>query len=154
MIRRILITLLVFVSITSAVHASDTDWQVHIKVSVPESRGADGTIWNHLIAGVRDGATDGFDSEWDTLAMVETDDPVQSMFMHGIIPKDNDNDGMIENWTCDNPDPGYGRYHCGLWRDMKSFGATRVWRFIVLSTGNGEMLRLTGLLMANPKNWE
>ena len=137
MIRRILITLLVFVSITSAVHASDTDWQVHIKVSVPESRGADGTIWNHLIAGVRDGATDGFDSEWDTLAMVETDDPVQSMFMHGIIPKDNDNDGMIENWTCDNPDPGYGRYHCGLWRDMKSFGATRVWRFIVLSTGNG-----------------
>jgi hypothetical protein len=124
---------------------------VHIKVSVPESKGADGTVWNHLVAGVREGATDGFDSEWDTLAMVETDDPVQSMFIHGVTPEDNNNDGMIEKWTCDSPDSGYGSYHCALWRDMKSFGSNRVWRFIVLSTLNGGNVTLDWSFEGKPE---
>ncbi|OGW41845.1 MAG: hypothetical protein A2132_05710 [Nitrospirae bacterium RBG_16_43_11] len=151
-IRRILITMLAFVSITCTAYASDTDWRVHIRVSVPDSKGADGTVWNHLIAGVRQEATDGFDGEWDTLAMVETDDPVQSMFIHGTAPEDKNDDGMIDGWACHYPDTGYGRYHCSLWRDIRSLGTTQVWQFPVLSTLNHGTVEVTWSFEGKPEN--
>lgn len=151
LIRVLIISLAVLFS-TGHVHASETDWQVHIRVSVPDSRGADGTVWNHLIAGVREEATDGFDGRWDTLAMVETDDPVQSMFIHGTTPEDKNSDGMIDGWACNNPGAGYGSYHCSLWRDMRSFGTTQVWQFPVLSTLNGGTVTLEWSFEGDPEN--
>jgi len=137
MIRRFFMTILTLISLAAAAQAAVTDWTVHIKVSVPDSGMPDGTVWNHLIAGVREEATDGFDTAWDTLSMVETDDPVQSMFTHGIEPEDNDNDGMIDKWTCADPEVGYAGYECGLWRDVRAFGGENVWSFPVLSLING-----------------
>ena len=145
-------TTLAFLSLACTAYASDTDWRMHIKVSVPDSKGADGTVWNHLIAGVREGATDGFDSELDTLSMVEIDDPVQSMFIHGTTPEDNNSDGMIDNWACNDPETGYGSYHCSLWRDMRPFGATQVWQFPVLSILNGGTVTLDWSFEGEPEN--
>lgn len=134
--RHILLALLIVLATVSFAAAGETDWTVHIKVSVPDSRGADGTVWNHLIAGIRDGATDGFDRGWDTLSMAEIDDPVQSMFVHGTIPEDNNSDGSIDNWACSGQENGYSDYECSLWRDIRNPGAEKVWTFQVLSTVN------------------
>ncbi|MBI5192681.1 MAG: putative Ig domain-containing protein [Nitrospirae bacterium] len=129
-----------------------TDWTVHVKVSVPDPRGTDGTIWNHLIAGVRHGASDGFDSAWDTASMVEIDDPVQSMFMHGIQPEDSNNDGTIDKWACKNKEDGYPVYGCSLWRDIRTFGGERTWSFVVLSTVNGGTITLNWNFEYIPKD--
>lgn len=142
LLKRLIIILIAVFSLTGFVQAAETDWSVHIKVSVPDSRGADGTVWNHLIAGVREGAGDGFDSAWDTLALVEADDPVQAMFSHGAAPVDKDNDGVIDSWICNELDPGYTNNQCSLWRDIRTFGAEKTWSFQVLSPVNGGTITL------------
>lgn len=142
MLRRVMTTLLVFGLLIHAAHAAETDWSVHVRVSVPDSRGSDGTVWNHLIAGMRDGATDGFDSASDTISMAEADDPVQSMFTHGTVPSDMDKDGVLDKWTCSNPGDGYTDQDCSLWRDFRAFGEEKVWSFLVLSTVNGGTVTL------------
>ena len=141
-LRRFLITVIVLISLASMVHAASTDWSVHIKVSVPDSRGADGTVWNHLIAGTHEGATDGFDSSRDTLSMVETDDPVQAMFTHGSVPEDKNNDGILDSWACNAPEEGYTDQQCSLWRDIRRFEAEKAWSFLALSTLNGGTVTL------------
>ena len=138
----------------SMAYASETDWSVHIKVSVPDSRGADGTIWNHLIAGVRESATDGFDSAWDTVSMIETDDPVQAMFTHGTIPEDKNSDGMIDNWTCNSAEEKYSNYNCSLWRDMRAFDIDKVWSFLILSPLNGGTVTLEWSFEDRPGDME
>ncbi len=135
-------------------YASNTDWSVHIKVSVPDSRGADGTVWNHLIAGVRDWATDGYDSAWDTVSMVEADDPVQSLFTHGALPEDKNNDGMLDELKCDSPEEGYTNYTCSLWRDIRSFGNEKVWSFVILSPVNGADVTIQWSFNNKPGNME
>ncbi|MCC6544406.1 MAG: putative Ig domain-containing protein [Nitrospirae bacterium] len=140
--RSIIIIILFSISIISSAFAGEADWSVHIKVSVPDSRGADGTVWNHLIAGVREGATDGFNSALDTLSMVEADYPIQSMFTHGTIPEDKNNDGVVDNWVCKNPEEGYTDQECSLWRDIRAFGEYKVWSFLVFSTLNGGTVTL------------
>lgn len=154
MLKRSLITILALTGLISTAYASDTDWSVHLKISVPDSRGADGTVWNHLVAGVQEGATDGFDSVRDTLSLVETDDPVQAMFTHGIMPGDQDNDGMIDNWTCSSPESGYNSYNCSLWRDIRVFGTEKVWSFLVLSPLNGTTVTLEWSFDNKPANVE
>lgn len=135
-------------------YAAETDWTVHIKVSAPDSRGADGTAWNHLIAGVQDGATDGFDSAWDTLSLAGVYDPVQSMFTHGILPEDKNNDGVIDNWVCNHPESGYASDQCSLWRDMRAFGADKVWPFVVLSPLKGGDVTLEWAFDEKPHDME
>jgi hypothetical protein len=144
--------LLVVITPVKGYTVTNTDWSVHIKVSVPDSRAANGTVWNHLIAGTREGATDGFDSAWDTISMVETDDPVQAIFTHGTILEDSNNDGMIEKWSCSSQESGYGNSTCSLWRDIRSFGVDKVWSFIVLSTSNGGTVTLQWGFDSKPEN--
>lgn len=131
-----------FLLVVPAVYAADSDWLLHIKVSVPDSRGTDGTVWNHLIAGIKDGATDGFDRKWDTLSMAEVDDPVQSMFIHGTVPEDNNNDGVIDNWGCKGKEEGYSDYDCSLWRDVRTLSEEKVWTLLVMSTVNSGTITL------------
>jgi len=152
MFKRLLITIIAMVSLIATAYAASDDWAVHIKVSVPDSRTADGTVWNHLIAGVQKGATEGYDSVWDTLSMVEVDDPVQAMFIHGTLPEDKNNDGMIDNWSCSMPEQGYDNYNCSLWRDIRAFDAARTWPFLVLSTLNGGTVTLTWSFEEKPEN--
>ncbi len=122
--------------------ADEIDWAMHMKVSVPDPGGADGTVWNHLIAGVNKGATDGYDKVQDTIAWVETDDPVQSLFVHGTVPEDNNNDGLIDRWTCPLPDEGYTNQNCSLWRDIREIRASGKWLLAVLTTSNGATVSL------------
>lgn len=146
MIRQILTGIMVLTVVVSyGVHsacADETDWAMHMKVSVPDPGGADGTVWNHLIAGVHKSATDGYDKVQDTIAWVETDDPVQSMFVHGTVPEDSNNDGLIDRWTCPLPDKGYTNQNCSLWRDTREIGAVGKWLFVVLTTSNGATVSL------------
>ncbi|MCC7202839.1 MAG: putative Ig domain-containing protein [Nitrospirae bacterium] len=142
MLKRLLITIMILVSFVSAVYAAETDWSVHVKVSVPDSRGSDGTVWNHLIAGTMEGATDGFDSSWDTLSMAGADDPVQAMFTHGTLSEYRDKYGKLVNWTCSNPGEGYTDQECSLWRDIRPFGESKVWTFRIISTVNGGTVTL------------
>ena len=120
LLKRLLIIILALFSLINIANAADPAWTVHMKVSVPDSRATDGTVWNHLIAGVREGAADDYDSVWDTLAMVESDDPVQSFFTHGTLPDDNNYDGIIDNWICKSAEGGYNN-NCSLWRDIREF---------------------------------
>lgn len=137
-----LIFIFKFLIVISTAFAAETDWTVHIKVSVPYPEAVDGTAWNHLIAGVREGATDRYDSTLDTLSMVEVDDPVQAMFNHGVLPEDKDNDGMIDRWACNSPEDGYNEQQCSLWRDNRAFDGNKVWSFLVLSILNGGTAKL------------
>lgn len=152
--KKFLFLILIFklLLIIPAAYAAETDWAVHIKVSVPDSRGADGTVWNHLIAGVKDGATDGFDSGWDTLSMTEADDSVQSMFVHGTVPEDNNNDGLIDNWACKGQEDGYGDYNCSLWRDLRTLSTDKVWSMLILSTLNSGTVTLEWSFDNKPKD--
>ncbi len=137
MIKRLFACILILAGLGSAAYAGVADWSVHIKVSVPDSSAIDGTVWNHLIAGIREGATDGFDTAMDTLSMVETDDPVQAVFNHGVMAEDKNNDGTLDIWTCINPEKGYTVNNCSLWRDIRPLESEKVWRFSVLSLLNG-----------------
>lgn len=148
------ILLLIVITPVKGYSSTDTDWIVHIKVSVPDSRAVDGTVWNHLIAGIREGATDGFDNQWDTISMVEADDPVQAIFTHGALPEDKDNDGMIDDWSCLNPETGYDNYDCSLWRDLRAFEAENVWSFAVLSPLYGGTVSLQWSFDVQPKDVE
>ena len=145
-IRKILTVILVLTAVVSygahSAYADETDWAMHIKVSVPDQGGADGTVWNHLIAGVHKSATDGYDKLRDTIAWVETDDPVQSMFVHGALPEDSNNDGLIDRWTCPLPEKGYTNQNCSLWRDTREIGAAGKWLLVVLTTSNGATVSL------------
>ena len=145
-IRQILTVILVLTAVVSygahSACADETDWTVHMKVSVPDTGGADGTVWNHLIAGVHRGATDGYDKTKDTIAWVETDDPVQAMFVHGTVPEDSNNDGLIDRWTCPLPDEWYTNQNCSLWRDIREIGASGKWLLAVLTTSNGATVSL------------
>src|SRR3972149_7441639 len=132
-LKRLLMIILTLFSLINIASAADTEWTVHMKVSVPDSRATDGTVWNHLIAGVRDGATDDYDRVWDTLSMVESDDPVQSMFTHGALPEDKNNDGIIDRWNCTAAEGGYDNNNCSLWRDIRGFEEEKVWSFQVFS---------------------
>lgn len=154
MLKRLFITFILFGGLTGAAYAGETDWSVHIKVSVPDSRGGDGTLWNHLIAGTREGATDGLDRAWDTLSMVETDDPVQSMFTHGVVPEDKNGDGMIDGWVCKAPEGGYTDRECSLWRDVKAFASDKVWSFLVLSPLNDVTVTLKWSFEDKPRDME
>src|SRR3989304_10406274 len=91
-IRQILTVILVLTAVVSygahSACADETDWTMHMKVSVPDAGGADGTVWNHLIAGVQRGATDGYDKSRDTVAWLEKDDPVQATFVHATGPEE------------------------------------------------------------------
>ncbi len=122
--------------------ADETDWTMHMKVSIPDPGGADGTVWNHLIAGVHKNATDGYDKTKDTVAWVETDDPVQTMFVHGTVPEDSNNDGLLDRWTCPLPDEGYTNQNCSLWRDIREIRASGKWLLAVLTTSNGATISL------------
>ncbi len=122
--------------------ADETDWAMHMKVSVPDPGGADGTVWNHLIGGVHRGATDGYDKSKDTIAWVEKDDPVQAVFVHGTVPEDSNNDGLIDRWTCPLPDEGYTEHNCSLWRDIREIRAYGKWLVAVLTTSNGATVTL------------
>jgi len=135
-------------------HATETDWTVHIKVSLPDPRGADGTIWNHLIAGIREDATDGFDSAFDTMAMIEADDPVQAMFTHGTTLVDKNNDGTIDGWMCDRVDTGFTIYQCSLWRDTRAFHPEDLWSFLVLSPVKGATITLQWVLEGVPASMD
>ena len=152
--RSVIIIVLFSISIVSAAFAAESDWSVHINVSVPDTRGADGTVWNHLVAGVRDGATDGFDSSRDTVSLVEADDPVQALFPHGIIPEDTNSDGVIDKWACRSPEEGYSNYKCSLWRDIRTSGTEKVWLFMVLSTVNGGTITLNWSFEESPEDLE
>ena len=152
MLKRLVVTLMTAGILISTAYAAETDWSLHIKVSVPDSRGVDGTVWNHIIAGVREGATDGYDSAWDTISMVEADDPVQAMFTHGILPEDKNNDGKIDGWMCSIPDNGYGKEECSLWRDIRAFRGEQVWSFLILSTLNGSTVTLQWAFDSKPEN--
>lgn len=154
MLKRLFITIIAIVSLISTARAAETDWSVHIKVSVPDQSGADGTVWNHLIAGVREGATGGFDRAWDTLALSEADDPVQSMFVHGASPEDTNSDGVIDRWTCNNPEAGYTDYECGLWGDVRGFRAEEAWSFPVVASVNGATVTLQWAFDGKPDNIE
>jgi len=137
----LVLTITAYYGINSA-FADETDWAVHMKVSVSDPGGADGTVWNHLIAGVGRGATDGYDRVLDTTAWVETDDPVQAMFVHGTVPEDSNSDGLIDRWTCPLPDEGYTIQNCSLWRDIREIGASGKWLIAVLTTSNGATVSL------------
>lgn len=152
MFKRFFIAFITLSSLIGTAYSAETDWSVHIRVSVPDVRGADGTIWNHLIAGVEDGATDKFDNVLDTLSLVEADDPVQAMFTHGIVPQDNNNDGTIDSWVCSTPEEGYSQDECSLWRDLKSFGTEKRWLFLVLSPLNGGTVTLEWTFDNTPQN--
>ena len=138
--------------IISTAYAADSDWLVHIKVSAPDSKSVDGASWTHLIAGVREGATDGFDSAWDTISMAEADDAVQSMFTHGAQPYDKDNNGTIDRWICNSPEVGYTNYQCSLWRDLRSFEEEKTWSILVLSPLNGGNLTIEWNFEKKPEN--
>lgn len=138
----------------SSAYSADGDWLVHIKVSAPDAKSVDGSSWNHLIAGVRDGAGNGFDSSWDTISLTEADDAVQAMFNHGIEPEDKDNNGSVDRWTCKNPEDGYTNYQCGLWRDLRAFEEEKVWSFVVLSPLNGGNVTLEWSFENKPENIE
>ncbi len=146
------VLLLVVITPVKGHTSNNTGWLVHIKVSVPDSRTADGTVWNHLIAGTHDGATDGFDGAWDTPTMIETDDPVQAIFTHGTLPEDSDNDGMIDNWSCSNPEAGYDNFNCSLWRDVRVFDSEKVWSFVVLSQKEGDTVSLQWSFESKPED--
>lgn len=154
MLKQILIIILAFFSLINIASAGDPAWTVHMKVSVPDSRAADGTVWNHLIAGVQDGATDDYDSVWDTLAMVESDDPVQSMFTHGTLPEDKNNDGIIDNWNCRSAEGGYDDYNCSLWRDIRGFEEEKVWSFQVFSPVAGGTITIEWTFDDKPEDIE
>lgn len=142
MLKRLLMMMLAVGILFSTAYAADSDWLVHVKVSAPDSKSIDSTSWTHLIAGVREGATDGFDSSMDTISLTEADDAVQTMFTHGIEPYDKNSDGTIDRWICKNPEDGYTNYQCGLWRDSRSFEEEKVWSFVVLSPLNGSNIAL------------
>ena len=137
----LVLTITAYYGIHSAC-ADETDWAMHMKVSVPDPGGADGTVRNHLIAGVHKSATDGYDKTKDTVAWVETDDPVQAMFVHGTAPEDSNNDGLIDRWTCPLPDEGYTNQNCSLWRDIREIGSAGKWMIAVLTTSNGATVSL------------
>ena len=153
-IRLLMLSFVLLHYLSGNVCAAETDWSVHIRVSVPDSRGSDGTIWNHLVAGVHEGATEGFDRTWDTLSMDEADDPVQAMFTHGTLPEDKNSDGVLDNWACNNPGDGYTNQECSLWRDIRAFGEDKVWSFLVLSTVNGGTVTLEWNFEDRPADME
>ncbi len=145
-IKQILTVIMVLTVVVSygvhSAYADETDWTLHMKVSVSDPGGADGTVWNHLISGIHGGATDSYDKSKDTIAWVETDDPVQAMFVHGTIPEDSNNDGLVDQWTCPLPEEGYTNQNCSLWRDIRAIGASGKWMVAVLTTLNGATVSL------------
>lgn len=154
--KQILTFILVLISIAyygvNSACADETDWTMHMKVSVPDAGGADDTVWNHLIAGVNKNATDGYDKTKDTVAWVETDDPVQAMFVHGTVPEDSNNDGLIDQWTCPLPDEGYTDQNCSLWRDIREIRASGKWLLAILTTSNGATVSLNWSLERMSEN--
>ena len=124
------------------VRAATPEWTVHIKISTPDPQHPGNIVWDHLIAGIKDGAHEGYNSSEDSLALVEVDDPIQALFDHGIEPQDTDGNGQIDEWMCTAPEEGYTADICSLWRDIRPFNGEKVWRFKVLSLNNGGTVTL------------
>lgn len=82
----------------------------------------EGTSQNRLQAGVRDGATDGYDLIWDSPALLSPDG-FNSFFYH-------------PEWN--SPSPFF-------WRDIKAFDGIKVWEFTVNSANGANIIILWDL---------
>ena len=105
-----------------SVHAAQGEWTVTFSISVPYASVPGGVVSNTLSAGVRDGATAGYDPAMDTVSLLESDDPIQAHFPHGAVVKASDTDGSIQGWNCPEPESGFTVYQCSLWRDFRGTG--------------------------------
>ena len=122
--------------------AAPGEWTVSLTVSTPYSTVPGGVVFNALSAGIRNGATDGYDNAYDTVSLLESDDPVQAYFPHGATLKDINGDGVLDGWGCPNPDTGYNVYQCSLWRDFRALSEDKAWSIEVISPINGATISL------------
>ena len=74
----LLIILIAVVERPFTVHA--LDWYMAIDLSVPDASAPHGTLQSRLVLGVDPSATDGFNSEWDTVALWSS--PLKAVFPH------------------------------------------------------------------------
>lgn len=82
----------------------------------------EGSAQNRLQAGIRDGATDGYDLLWDSPALLSPNG-FNSFFYH-------------PEWNLPSP---------YFWRDIKAFDGTKVWEFTVNSTNGANIIILWDL---------
>ncbi len=80
------------------------NWEVSLYVY-------EGSSQNRLQAGIRDGATDGYDLLWDSVALLSSN-PFNAYFYH-------------PDWNTSSP---------FFWRDIKAFDVVKEWNFTVNST--------------------
>ncbi|MBI4714890.1 MAG: putative Ig domain-containing protein [Nitrospirae bacterium] len=132
--------------------AASGEWTLTLTVSTPHSAAPGGSVATVLQAGIRNGATVGYDNTADTVSLLEFDDPVQAHFPHGAEMIDTDGDGKEDGWDCPDPEPGYTAYQCSLWRDFRPLDETVTWRLAVLSPVDGGTISMNWRVDGGPED--
>ncbi len=98
------------------------EWTMEFSISIPDPGAEGGVFTNRIEAGIHPSATDGFDNEWDVIAL--TAGPVQALITH-------------------EGESGYPVHLQSLWRDIRSEDVPQAWRIQVESFQNSEPITLS-----------